>query len=128
MKPLSARAAEVAAIVQQFDEAWQRGDIDTLMSLVAEDCVYDASIGPGPGTRYVGKTEVRGGFLEMLAYDEADNPLGRLVMVDDSCALVEWTVRHTTATGETLTVRGCDIFEVDGGLIRRKDAFRKSLT
>ncbi len=122
-----AEASEVAAVVQRFDDAWQRGDIDTLMSLIADDCVYDASIGPGPGTRYAGKAEVRRGFVEMLAYDEAGNPPARLVMVDGSRALALWTVRHTTATGEIVTVRGCDIFEVHSGLIRGKDAFRKSL-
>ena len=96
------------------------------MALIADDCVYDASIGAGPGTKYVGKQEVRRGFVEMLAYDEAGGPSGQLLMVDGCRALVGWAVRHRTATGESVQVRGCDIFEVNAGLIRRKDAFRKS--
>ena len=120
------RVSDVAMIIQRFDDAWQRADIDALMSLVSDDCVYDASIGPGPGTEYAGKAEVRRGFVEMLAYDEKGGPPGRIVMVDGPRAVVLWTVRRATATGTIVAVRGCDVFEVADGLIRRKDAFRKS--
>ena len=118
--------SNVVAVVRRFDEAWQRGDVDALMMLVSDDCVYDASVGDGPGMTFVGRTEVRRGFLEMLAYDESDNLPGQLVMVDQSRALVLWAVRHATADGGQVVIRGCDVFEVQDGLIRRKDAFRKS--
>jgi ketosteroid isomerase-like protein len=119
-------AAEVATIVRRFDEAWAHADIDALMSLVAEDCVYDASVGPGPGRQFAGKSAVRQGFLEMLGYDEGGAE-GHLVMVDGARALVLWTVSRRTPAGALMGVRGCDVFEVRDGLIRRKDAFRKSL-
>ena len=118
--------SNVAAVVCRFDEAWRRGDVDALMMLVSDDCVYDASIGNGPGTTFVGRAEVRRGFLEMLAYDESDSLPGQLVMVDDSHSLVLWTARHAVADNTHVVIRGCDVFEVQNGLIRRKDAFRKS--
>jgi hypothetical protein len=33
----------VSSVVRRFDDAWQRADIEALMSLVADDCVHDAS-------------------------------------------------------------------------------------
>jgi ketosteroid isomerase-like protein len=117
----------VEAVVRRFDEAWQRADIDALMSLVSDDCVYGASVGPGPGREFVGKAEVRRGFLAMLTFDQSDPAAGQVVMVDETRALVMWTV-HQKATGGTVAVRGCDVFEVHDGLIRRKDAFRKSVS
>jgi hypothetical protein len=119
--------SDVAAVVRQFDSAWQRADLDTLMSLVSEDCVYDASVGPGPGRQFIGKEAVRGGFAQMLAYDQCAEGGGELVMVDHTHALMLWTVKHRGSNQSVVGVRGCDVFEVRDGLIRRKDAFRKSL-
>jgi ketosteroid isomerase-like protein len=125
---MAAPGSEVATVVQRFDVAWARADIDTLMLLVADDCVYDASVGAGPGTQYVGKSEVRRGFTEMLAYDRHGDSEGRLLMVDGARALVLWTVKHRTPAGAVVAIRGCDVFEVRDGLICRKDAFRKSFS
>jgi ketosteroid isomerase-like protein len=126
MHSLSDQVSHVRSVVEQFDEAWQRADIEGLMALVADDCVYGASVGPGPGTEYVGKAEVRRGFLEMLAHDDGGEAKGRLVMADEVRALMLWSVSHATPTGAVVDVRGCDVFELRDGLIHRKDAFRKS--
>jgi hypothetical protein len=37
----------------------------------------------------------------------------------------EWTIRGTQATGEPIEVRGCDLFELAGGQISRKDSYWK---
>jgi hypothetical protein len=37
----------------------------------------------------------------------------------------EWTIRGTQRTGERIEVRGCDLFELTGGKISRKDSFWK---
>jgi ketosteroid isomerase-like protein len=125
---MSATPSDVAAVVRRFDDAWARGDLDTLMSLIADDCVYDASVGAGPGMQYLGKSEVRRGFVEMLDYDRDGDSEGHLVTIDGARALVLWTIRRRGPSGAITSVRGCDIFEVRDGLIRRKDAFRKSLS
>ncbi|HWV83825.1 MAG TPA: nuclear transport factor 2 family protein [Capillimicrobium sp.] len=39
----------------------------------------------------------------------------------------EWTIRGTRRTGERIEVRGCDLFELADGRIRRKDSFWKIL-
>jgi len=41
--------------LQFFADAWNRHDVDALMSFMAEDCVFEASAGSEVcGTRYVG--------------------------------------------------------------------------
>lgn len=37
----------------------------------------------------------------------------------------QWTIRGTQVTGETIEVRGCDLFELTDNRISRKDAFWK---
>jgi Ketosteroid isomerase homolog len=43
------------AVLQAFAEAWNRHDVDALMSFMTEDCVFEASAGPDVcGTRFAG--------------------------------------------------------------------------
>ena len=53
--------AEVTTeILQAFADAWNRHDVDALMSFMTEDCVFEASAGPDVcGTRYAGREAVR---------------------------------------------------------------------
>jgi hypothetical protein len=112
-------------VLDSFARAWSRGDIDTLMSLVTDDCVYSASVGPEPGETFVGREAVRGGFLALLAYDAAGKSCeGRTALLGD-LALAEWSYELRDAAGHVTVLRGCDIIEFSGARIRRKDAFRK---
>ena len=49
--------------LQDFAEAWNRHDLQTLMSFMSEDCVFQLSSGPDvDGTRYTGYKEVEKAF------------------------------------------------------------------
>ena len=98
------------------------------MSFFTEDCVFDTPRGPAPGgQRLVGKQQVRQGFQARF------DGIPDIVYGDDrhwSCGdrgVSEWTIRGTTATGELIEVRGCDLFEFTDGKISRKDSFWKIL-
>ena len=78
-------------LVKQFGEAWDAADIDRLMSMMTDDCVYCASVGPEPGTTYVGKKAVREGFLAMLAFDSAGVSRAGRVFIAGSVGVSEWS-------------------------------------
>lgn len=113
------------AILERFAQAWATGNIDVLMTLVTDDCVYDASVGPNPGRTYQGQSEVREGFKAMVQYDAGGTSDERCVMVQGDYALTEWWYESRLPQGGTRRVRGCDIFQFRGDKICRKDAFRK---
>src|SRR5215211_2006861 len=53
-------------VLQAFADAWNRHDVDALMSFMTDDCVFESSAGPDAcGTRYVGRDAVRAGFAEV---------------------------------------------------------------
>ena len=55
-------------VLQSFADAWNRHDVDALMSFMTEDCLFEASAGPEVcGTRYAGRAAVRAGFAEVWA-------------------------------------------------------------
>ena len=50
-------------LLQAFADAWNRHDVDAIMSFMTDDCVFESSSGPDVcGTRYAGREAVRAGF------------------------------------------------------------------
>jgi ketosteroid isomerase-like protein len=111
--------------VRDFGDAWNCGDIDALMSMVADDCVFSASVGPEPGATFVGKTAVREGFMRMLEHDAHATPEPGDVHAFGTLVVATWGL-STPHQGRCITVRGIDLFEFRQGMIIRKDAFRKT--
>jgi len=66
---MSTLTSEVTTdVLQAFADAWNRHDVNALMSFMTEDCVFEASAGPAAcGTRYTGREAVRAGFSEVWA-------------------------------------------------------------
>jgi ketosteroid isomerase-like protein len=53
-------------VLQDFADAWNRHDVEALLSSITDDCVCEASAGPDVcGTRYGGREAVRAGFAEV---------------------------------------------------------------
>ena len=111
--------------LQRFSAAWADGDLDALMSFMTEDCVYYASVGPGPGSTYRGMDEVRRGFAVMLAYDRGRERRDGTAFITGDVGVAEWSFYAGGPGGSGRLIRGCDIFEFTGDKIRKKDAFRK---
>ena len=101
--------------------AWAARDADRVAALFAPDGVYAASVGPGPGTRAVGRAAIRDLAQRMFALDAggASEVLERVPMPDGAF----WRWRYTRPNGATTL--GCDLVRVHGGLIVLKDAYRK---
>lgn len=114
-------------VLQAFAEAWNRHDIDALMSFMADDCVFDASAGPDVwGTRYAGHEAVRAGFAEVWAvYPDAHWGQARHFVVGDR-GVSEWIFTGTRSDGARVEVHGCDVFTFAGGKIALKNSYRKN--
>ena len=41
---------EIRNILDNFATAWSACDVEAVMDLMTEDCIYEASAGPEPGT------------------------------------------------------------------------------
>ena len=82
--------------------------------------------GPDPwGQKMVGSNEVRRGLASRFAgipdvhYAEDRH----WIAGDRGCS--EWLLTGTSIDGETIAVRGCDLFEFSAGKIVRKDSYWK---
>jgi ketosteroid isomerase-like protein len=107
-------------------DAFNAHDLDAIMSFFTDDCVFDTPRGPAPGGhRLVGKQEVRKGFQARFdGIPDIEYTEDRHWSSGDR-GVSEWTIRGTQATGESIEVRGCDLFEFTDGKVSRKDSFWK---
>jgi steroid delta-isomerase-like uncharacterized protein len=113
--------------LQDFADAWNRHDLDALMSFMAPDCVFEASAGPDVcGTRYAGRDAVRAGFAEVWAtFPDAHWGQARHFVCADR-GVSEWIFTGTRADGTRVEVHGCDVFTFRDGKIALKNSYRKN--
>ena len=108
-------------------DAFNAHDLDAIMSHFAEDCVFESPRGPDAwGRRFEGLEEVRRGLaarFETIPDVEYESH-GDFVAGDRGVS--EWTIRGTTTGGDTIEVRGCDIWTfAPDGRIAVKNSFWK---
>ena len=113
--------------LQDFADAWNRHDLEALMSLMTDDCVFEASAGTEAcGTRYAGREAVRAGFAEVwTSFPDAHWGNARHFVVGNR-GLSEWTFTGTRVDGTRVEVDGCDVFTFRDGKIALKDSYRKN--
>jgi steroid delta-isomerase-like uncharacterized protein len=93
--------------LQTFADAWNRHDVDALMSFMTEDCVFEASAGPEVcGTRFEGREAVRAAFAEVWAtFPDAHWGNARHFVCGDR-GVSEWIFTGTRADGTWVEVPG----------------------
>jgi len=114
-------------VLQAFADAWNRHDVDALMSFMTDDCVFESSAGPDVcGTRYAGRDAVRAGFAEVWAvFPDAHWGHARHFVQGDR-GVSEWMFTGTRADGSRVEVHGCDLFLFRDGKIASKNSYRKN--
>jgi len=114
-------------LLADFNAAWNRHDIDALMSFMTDDCVFHAVAGPDElGRSFVGRAAVREGFeLAWKTCPDAQWTDGVHFVAGDR-GVSESTFRGTRAAdGLRIEARMVDVFTFRDGKIAVKNAFRK---
>ena len=107
--------------------AFNQHDLDSIMSHFAEDCVFESPRGPDMwGHRFVGKEEVGRGLAARFEGIPDVHYGGDEHFACGNHGVSEWTISGTTVGGQSIEVRGCDLWTFDqDGKIVRKDSFWK---
>lgn len=114
-------------LLHAFAEAWNRHDVDALMSMMSSDCVFEASGGNAVnGERHEGQGAVRAAYAGVFEqYPDAHWGNARHFVTDDR-GVSEWTFTGTLKDGKRVEVAGCDVFTFRNGEIAIKNSFRKN--
>ena len=115
-----------ASTLASFADAWNRHDLDALMSFMADDCVFHAVAGPDlQGRSFVGRAAVREGFaLAWQTFPDAAWLDGEHFVCGER-GVSESTFCGTKADGTRIEARMVDVFTFRDGKIAVKNAFRK---
>ena len=104
----------------RFNEAFGRHDVDAVMALMTEDCVFENTYPPPDGERFVGATAVRAFWERFFASSpRAHVEAEELFAAGDRC-VVRW--RYDWGDGH---VRGVDLFRVRDGKVAEKLSYVK---
>jgi ketosteroid isomerase-like protein len=115
------------SLLPAFADAWNRHDVDALMSMMTTDCVFEASGGNAvDGERYEGQRAVRAAYSAVFEqYPDAHWGNARHFVTGDR-GVSEWTFTGTLKDGKRVEVTGCDLFTFQNGKIAIKNSFRKN--
>ncbi len=124
------RSAVTGDMLKIFLEAFNRHDLDAIMTFFTADCSFDFPRGPHPyGQRFVGKEAVRRGLASRFQGipDVHYGDDRHFVSASSERGVSEWLLTGNSTNGEKIEVRGCDLFEFStkDGKIKRKDSYWK---
>ena len=110
---------EPVEVVEAFGAAWAEHDLDAVMGLVSDDCVFDAT-GPAPdGMRYEGRGTVRQAWQAIFS-----DPSSRFE-AEETFAAGDRVVQLWRYSWEGGHVRGVDVFRVRSGKVAEKLSYVK---
>lgn len=113
--------------LKAFSDALNRHDIDAVMEMMTDDCVFHAIAGPElVGKSFVGQADVRQGLEN--AWKTAPDACwvdGEHFVIGDR-GFSETTYKGTTPDGVRSEARMIDAFTFRDGKIAVKNAFRKN--
>lgn len=119
--------SDLQDLLVSHTDAWNRHDLEALMSLFAEDCVFEASGGDEVcGNRYEGHEAVKDAFAGVFeSMPDAHWGNGRHYVLAPDHGVSEWTLTGTLPDGRRLEVNGCDFLTIRDGAIVTKNSYRK---
>lgn len=113
--------------LKAFAQALNDHDIDAILEMMTDDCVFNAVAGPElQGKSFVGPDAVRAGLS--AAWENAPDACwvdGEFYVVGDK-GFMETTYKGTTADGARTEARMIDVLTFRDGKVAIKNAFRKN--
>jgi hypothetical protein len=111
--------AEALSVVEAFGATWAAHDLDAALSMVTEDCLFDAT-GPAPdGTPCVGADAIRAAWAPIFADPGSHFEVEETILAGDR-VVQRW--RYNFDGGH---IRGVDLFRVRDGKVAEKLAYVK---
>jgi ketosteroid isomerase-like protein len=121
---MDVQVLDAATTVERFNDALNAHDIDAVMALMTDDCVFENTFPAPDGERYQGQAAVREFWEQLIAGSPNAHFDGEeLVALGDRC-VVRWRYSWNNPDGQG-HIRGIDLFKIRDGKIAEKFAYVK---
>ena len=114
-------AAALERLIDRYNEAWNRHDVDEIVAMHAPDMVFHNHT----ADEHVEGGAVRDHIAEIFENTPDLRFTGRRLYVRDGLVVNEWTA-HATRDGKQVEWDGIDVFPIEDNLIKRKDVYSAS--
>ena len=119
--------ADALKLLERFADAWNRHDLDALMSMMTDDGVFEASAGAEVnGQRSEGNQAVRAAYAAVFETFPDAHWANARHFVAGNRGVSEWTFTGTRQDGTRVEVNGCDLLTFRDGRIAIKNSYRKN--
>jgi hypothetical protein len=112
-------------LVIAFNEAFNRHDVDGMMALMTDDCLFENTSPPPDGTIYKGKAAVTAFWHDFFR----ESPQARIEIEDifglGFHCVMRWRYDWVDGDEQAGHVRGVDIYQIRSGLISEKLSYVK---
>jgi ketosteroid isomerase-like protein len=114
-----------AMLLKNFNDAFNRHDVQGMLALMTEDCVFENTYPAPDGTRYQGYISLK------IFWDEffASSPQARIeieeMFASQAWGVQRWIYLWIDAQGMAGHVRGVDVFRFKDGKIAEKLSYVK---
>jgi taurine dehydrogenase small subunit len=111
------------ALIEAYNDAWNRQDLDALCSFHADEIVFENHTA---GERAEGADAVREHIGGIFARWPSLRFSARALYAADGFAVCEWTAQAVRDDGRRIEWDGVDVFPIRDGKILRKDVYSNS--
>ena len=128
---------DLQEFIDRYNAAWNEHDVETIMSMHAEDSVFENHT---TGDVSVGKHEIARAVSGIFTVFPDINFETRRQYLREDLVVQEWTARGThegkivrsgievEPTGLSVEYRGMDVIPIRDGLVARKDVYSDGVT
>ncbi len=114
-------AAALRQTIERYNDAWNRQDVDAIVSMHAPDFVFHN----WTANERVEGDDVRPHLERIFRNTPSLRFTGRRLYVRDGLVVNEWTAQ-AERDGRLVEWDGVDVFPFENGLIKRKDVYSSS--
>jgi uncharacterized protein (TIGR02246 family) len=121
---ITTREDEALALIEQFNEAWNAKDLDAVMALMIEDCIFENTSPAPDGERFVGQAAVRAAWEPVFATPGMRFETEEVFACGDRVTAL-WRYSWRNGNSSMGHIRGADVFRIRDGKIAEKFSYVK---
>jgi uncharacterized protein (TIGR03086 family) len=113
------------AALARFNAAFATGDVDAIMALMTEDCVFESTSPAPDGQRHEGASAVRSVWKRLFTQTSQAEFTAEETIVCRGRAVVRWRFSWCESDGSPGHVRGVDVMRIRDGKVSEKLSYVK---
>jgi len=112
-------------VVLEFNKAFNQHDVEAMIQLMSDDCIFENYTPAPDGAVYSGKEVITHFWQDFFSEStQAHTKIEDIFGFGDRC-IMRWRYNWVDQTGDPRHIRGIDIFRVRDGFIRELLSYTK---